>query len=134
MITRVTARLVLASTAAVLLAGCGGGSGSYSAEQAQSAFAEQGYVLVEPPPDPAGIAPNPWQTDAPMAFVPRRGPAFFVFVGEVADPEEVWAHFDPDHGSTTVDERQGNVAVMSDTALSATHRERIRAALASLPS
>jgi hypothetical protein len=124
-------RLLLASAAVVLLAACGGG-GSYSAEEAQSAFEANGFTLIEPPPDPAGFTPNPWQTGEPLAFVPEGGPAFFVFVGDVADPDELWARYDPDHGPATLDASRGNVFVMSDSPLASAQRERIGNALEAL--
>jgi hypothetical protein len=125
--------LAFLATFVAMLAACGGSSSSYSIEEAQEAFAEHGYVLVDPPPDPAGFAPNPWQTGEPKAFVPEGGPAFFVFVGEVEDPEELWAQHDADHGPATFDARRGNVIVVSDGALAASDRDGVLAALEALP-
>jgi hypothetical protein len=129
----VSARLAVVCLAVATLAACGGESASFSIEEAQEAFAEQGYTLVDPPPDPAGFAPNPWQTGEPKAFVPEGGPAFFVFVGEVEDPEELWAQHDSDHGPATFDARKGNVIVVSDAALAASDRDGVLAALEALP-
>jgi hypothetical protein len=125
--------LVILATFVAVLSGCGEDSRSYSIEEAQSAFAEHGYVLVDPPPDPAGFAPNPWQTGEPKAFVPERGPDFFVFVGDVEDRDALWTQYDPDHGPQAFSAQRGNVLVLSDSPLAAEDRERVGSALEALP-
>jgi hypothetical protein len=124
--------VLLAGVAVVLLTSCGA-SDTYDAEEARAAFETQGWVLVEPPPDPAGSALNPLESGKPTFLAPRDGAPFFVFVGTATDADDVWAGYEPDHGPRTFDARRANVLVLSDHSLDASQRRQIRAALAALP-
>ena len=124
-------RALLAGVA-VLLTSCGA-SDTYNAEEARAAFETQGWVLVEPPPDPSGSALNPLESGKPTFLTPREGAPFFVFVGTATDADDVWAGYEPDHGPRAFDARRANVIVLSDQRLDASQRRQIRAALAALP-
>jgi hypothetical protein len=118
-------RAALVVVLTLLATACGGGPGSYSADEVREAFSTEGYELVEPPPDPSGFALNPWESSGHVLLAPRDGSGFKVYVGDAsADEASTEASFEA---------WRANVLVLSDGELAAQDRSRIRVALEGLP-
>jgi hypothetical protein len=119
-------RLLLLAVLALLVASCGSGDDSYSADEVRAAFETEGYELVEPPPDPSGFALNPWETGGHVVLAPSDGTAFKVYVGEASAAEAT-------PGDAEFEVARANVLVISDGELAVADRERIRTVLEGLP-
>jgi hypothetical protein len=129
----VTFRSLFVVGSVVLVAACGGGSDTYTVDEVRAAFAEQGYELGDPPPDPSGSALNVWESEDVIVLTPQDGTPFFVFVGDAGAAQDLWLQYDSDVGPEWLDERRGNVVVFSDSDLDASQEARVRSALAMLP-
>lgn len=114
-----------------LTAACGGGSATYTVEDAQQAFEANGFVLVDPAADPAGTGLNVWESEDVTVLTSEGGASFFVFVGDPDAAGDLWSTYDAD-GSAEFDEREGNVRVMADSELEPKDAESVRSALGAL--
>jgi hypothetical protein len=124
-------RVCLVTVLVGLTAACGGGSGSYTVEDAQQAFQANGFVLVDPAADPTGTGLNVWESEDVTVLTPEGGTSFFVFVGDPDAAGDLWSTYDAD-GSAEFDEREGNVRVMAGGELEPADEERVRASLDAL--
>ena len=126
-----TIRVCLVTVLVGLAAACGGGSDTYTVEEAQDAFEANGFVLVDPAADPSGSALNVWESEDVSVLASEGGTSFFVFVGDPDAAADLWSQYDTD-GTPTFDEQQGNVRVMAAGELRPQDEERVRASLDAL--
>jgi hypothetical protein len=124
-------RVCLVTILVGLAAACGGGSDTYTVEDAQQAFEANGFILVDTAVDPSGTGLNVWESQDVTVLAPEGGASFFVFVGDPDAAGDLWTVYDPD-GSPTLDEREGNVRVMAGGELEPADEERVRASLDAL--
>ena len=97
-------------------AGCGGGSETFSADEAKAAFAKHGFELSENTnPDRAG------------EFLTEGGP-YYVLVGTEGEADELWSNDEVSRFA-----RRDNAVVIAVLQPSAGERERALAALEALP-
>jgi hypothetical protein len=111
--------------------GLGGGSDTYSVEEAQQAFEANGFVLVDPPVDPSGTGLNVWESEVVTVLVPESGDQFFVFVGDPDAARDLW-EVQAGGGDPRFNEQEGNVRVMAADELRQPDADNVRAALDAL--
>jgi hypothetical protein len=121
---------LLALCLAVLGAGCGGNSQTYSIDETKAAFEEHGYMLEEASELLAGAPEREGQT----ILRPREGPAFHVVVTTDSELDDAWPDFERLAGDDSFDARRANVGVFSDSGVVPMgDRKKVLAALEALP-
>jgi hypothetical protein len=124
-------RVCLVTVLVGLTAACGGGSDTYSVEDAQQAFEANGFVLVDPAADPTGTGLNVWESEVVTVLVPESGAQFFVFVGDPDAARDLW-EVQAGGGDPRFNEQEGNVRVMAADELRQPDADNVRAALEAL--
>lgn len=97
----------------------------YSVEETKEAFDRNGYVLVTP------LVPQ--VPNLPEGVLAPKDQVFLVFVGTDAEADEAWPDYEGLQDENSFDVRRANVVVIADHGPPSADRERVLAALASLP-
>jgi len=116
--------LAVATVAAV--SSCSGDSQTYSVEETKEAFDRHGYVLVTPSVPQVSNLPE-------GVLAPKDHQVFFVFVGTDAEADEAWPDYERLQDENSFDVRRTNVVIIADDGPPSADREKVLAALASLP-
>ena len=121
-------RLLAVAVTTTAVVGCGGESATYSSEEVVDAFQRHGYTLVarELPEESAAAREGD-------LLAPHDGQPFLVIVASDAAADEAWPDYESQKTRNSFDARRANVVVTSDGGLDTAQRDRVRAALSSLP-
>ena len=112
----------------IALAGCRGERPAYSTEEVVEAFQRQGYTLAASQfPEESAAAREG------HLLTPRGGQPFLVVVGSDGAVDDGWRDYSSQQTLDSFDARRANVLVISDSGLAPAQRERVLAALSSLP-
>jgi hypothetical protein len=122
-------RLLVFAVIAMSVAGCGGASATYSTEEVVDAFNRHDYPLIEWK-NPASTAAA---REGDLLVTTGNQPFFWVAVATDDAAENAWSDYESQQSQDSFTARRGNVVMSSDTGLDASARERILAALFSLP-
>jgi hypothetical protein len=121
-------RFLIIAVLALTAVSCGGESATYSTEEAVDAFKRHGYTLV--------VRSLPGVTAAEREgdlLTPRGGEPFLVIVASDVLAEEAWPDYEYRQPRESFAARRANVLVISDSGLGEAERERVLAAMSSLP-
>lgn len=121
-------RFLIIAVLALAAVSCGGDSATYSTEEAVDAFKRHGYTLV--------VRSLPGVTAAEREgdlLTPRGGEPFLVIVASDVLADEAWPDYESQQPRESFAARRANVLVISDSGLGEAERERVLAAMSSLP-
>jgi hypothetical protein len=121
-------RFLTIAVLTIAVAGCGGESATYSTEEVVDAFQRQRYTLI--------VRALPEETATAREgdlLAPSGGQPFLVIVASDAAADEAWPDYESQQTRDSFDARRANVVMISDSGLGIAQRERVLAALSSLP-
>jgi hypothetical protein len=101
---------------------------TYSTDEVIDTFEQHGFTLIAHElSDQATVAAEG------DLLAPRGGQPFIVIVASDAAADEAWGHYESQQPSDSFDARRANVVVISDSGLALRQRQRVLAAMSSLP-
>jgi hypothetical protein len=100
---------------------------TYSTDEVIDAFKRHGFTLI------ARELPGQTAAGEGDLLTPRDGQSFTVVVTSDAAADDAWSAYESQQTRDSFDVRRANVVVLSDSGLAARQRERILAAMSSLP-